>query len=98
MLAEKKTDSQTWSSYRKARLIALLLFFSSVPIAAVADFLQSRFRLPVFLPALVVAVLFAVIIVQSWRLALWPCPSCGKSFRGWSPFLPKRCWYCGYTR
>lgn len=40
----------------------------------------------------------AACVVGSMRIR-WPCPRCGKSFRGFfRPLLPKRCVHCGLPR
>ena len=38
--------------------------------------------------------------VVMWRWAMWPCPRCGKLFRGHGPFwfvYPDRCRFCGLS-
>jgi hypothetical protein len=95
---DQNQDSHIWKSYRKNRLVLVLLFLGWIPALGVSNFLRARLHLPLLFPTVVGALWLVAVIVQGWRLRLWPCPSCGKSFRGWSPLLPKRCYYCGRPR
>lgn len=97
-MISNESELLTWKSYRRTRLILLALFIGWIPIISIANHLQARFHLSLAFPVLIAIVWIAAIYVQGWRLASWPCPYCGKSFRGLLPFLPKRCRNCQRSR
>jgi hypothetical protein len=94
----KTSDSDPWQSYRRARLILLIMFLSWIPIMRVVNEFYTRFHLPLLVPIGTGIIWIVGTGVQGLRIASWPCPYCGKSFRGLLPFLPSRCRNCQHTR
>ena len=86
-----------WQQYRKLRRMYLFLLLSFVPIFLLAAWL-SRF-LNSLIPATIVLGAFAVSLVAlGGQIRFWPCPRCHYSFRGWWPWLPRKCHNCKLPR
>ena len=98
----------SWDQYRHFRTIASwswigfgVAFAGAIPATI---FQQSLFGFVKALVLVTVPMIFvgalAGIHYSEWKLLRWPCPRCGKSFRGFWPMLwmPKRCRYCGLPR
>jgi hypothetical protein len=94
----KGPDSDTWQSYRRSRLVLLMMFLGWIPVMRVVNEVYTRFNLPLFVPVGAGIIWIIATGVQGLRIAAWPCPYCGKSFRGLLPFLPKKCWNCLHSR
>jgi hypothetical protein len=97
-MERKGPDSDTWRAYRRAKLILLILFLGWIPVLRIANEIHTRFHLSLVVPIVTAIVWIVAICFEGWRIALWPCPNCGKSFRGLLPFLPKKCRNCRYPR
>jgi hypothetical protein len=98
----------SWEEYRRLRAtssrswIGLALVLAGGILTIIFEQVLSS------LAARVIPVIVAVIFVSAfagihhseWKLLRWPCPRCGKSFRGFwgTPWMPKRCRYCGLAR
>jgi hypothetical protein len=91
-------DSRDWRAYKQHRILLIGLILAWIPVVRIAGVLQDYLHLPIFVEQAVTILWFFMIVIAGSRFALWPCPSCGKSFRGFSPFLPKRCWHCHIPR
>ena len=89
---------ESWKSYRKHRFILICLLLGWIPIGLLANGLLAHFHLPWFFSTAVSFVWLLLILAESGRVTLWPCPACGKRFRGYLPFLPKQCVHCGSSR
>lgn len=87
-----------WSSYKRTRVILLLLVIGWIPFGLSVIWLQTRVDFPALVSWTLIAVWVLFVLIQGTRLAIWPCPNCGKFFRGPLPFLPKQCWYCKHPR
>lgn len=85
---------EAWKEYRARRFWGLVFMLGLIlaPLIAHRVIGTSERSLP-FVSFLSV-VLFALTIIQGYRFALWPCPKCGKAFRGTIPF-PRGCRHCG---
>jgi len=104
---EQSRYASAWRTYKVLRFLFLLLGIGWVPfgygIITLTDHWNSNSTTAY--PAMVAWVLvllwvIAACVVGSMRV-LWPCPRCGKPFRGLfrlRPFLPKRCVHCGLPR
>ena len=89
-------EPRRWKSYRRNRLFFILLILGWIPAVRILDLLHRQLGLPLQI-AIVGAIAWIIAIVaQGWRLAIWPCPNCGRSIRGFMPFLPQRCRSCGF--
>jgi hypothetical protein len=97
-MKEKVPESNPWRSYRRAQLLLLTMFVGWIPVMRAVDALYTRFHLPLAIVILVGIVWVVATCIQGIRVALWPCPYCGKSFRGLLPFLPRKCRNCGRPR
>jgi hypothetical protein len=71
---------QSWQRYKRHRLFLIFLLLCWIPIIRIASLLQTHLHLP-SLFAVVFAILWlALIFVEGWHVALWPCPTCGRCF------------------
>jgi len=102
MLTEKTfglgDTSRYWRSYRLHRIALVVLFLGWIPAASLVDFLQRRLRLPVAIEYVMIILWLGAMTILGFRMALWACPNCGRTFRGLLPFLPRRCRHCGNLR
>lgn len=89
---------RAWGSYRRNRLALFVLFLGWVPVGYILNLTQERLHLPLAVVEVPMFLWLAAIIIEGSRLAVWPCPNCGHSFRGLLPFLPKSCKNCGHLR
>jgi hypothetical protein len=87
-----------WNNYRKNRLILFLLVIGWPPLGIGVNWLQARLGFPDFILWSVLTLWILFVIVQGTRVAIWPCPNCGRPFRGMLPFLPKQCRHCNQPR
>jgi hypothetical protein len=97
-----------WENYRRLRRNVLLSYAGIAALfvgVVLASTLESALPAPVeksifvFLGLIFLGVL-ANLYCRFWKFSHWPCPRCGRLFRGlWGfPWLPKRCRYCGLGR
>jgi hypothetical protein len=97
--------ASAWRRYKILRLLFLLLAIGWFPFAfAVITLLPhqetvSAFSYSAMLSWFLIALwVLAACVVGTMRV-LWPCPRCGKLFRGFSQLtLPKQCVHCGLPR
>jgi hypothetical protein len=87
-------STDRWRSYKVNRIILLALVLGWVPVASTLEFSQA----PEEVDKVLMFVWSVALIFETYQLAVWPCPNCGRSFRGPLPFLPKQCRYCDYKR
>jgi hypothetical protein len=99
----------SWQEYRclrkNARYSLIAVGISFVALMVVMATAESHFS-GTAQTALSVGFLIAWVALMfiggyhDWRLRRWPCPRCGRAFRGfWAlPWMPKRCVYCGLPR
>ena len=95
-----RSYEQGWRTYRSLRLQMLL-----VPVAFVAAFVVIR-MLSYFVHVPSVAFLVFIVLMVAWPITLWrfgffPCPRCGRSFRGFMfsfSWLRRRCAHCGLRK
>lgn len=94
-----------WKRYKVLRLLFFVLGVGWLPfVLGIVMFtdhwsLNSATDYPAMVAwFLVLLWVIAACVVGAMRI-LWPCPRCGKLFRGFfRPFLPKRCVHCGLPR
>ena len=91
----RQAYKRSWLGFVAAFSLIILLssFGDKLPEAA-----QTAFTV-VCLAALFGSI--AVITFNQWKWFTWPCPRCGRSFRGWWSArlgFPKACVYCGLPR
>jgi hypothetical protein len=102
---EEARYASAWRRYKVLRLLLCFLGIGWLPFAfgiiTLTDHWNSN-SITDFHVMVAWFLLFLWIIaacVVGTMSALWPCPRCGKLFRGWfRPFLPKRCVHCGLAR
>jgi hypothetical protein len=85
------TYSRAWQEYRRREifLISSVVGFVSVPFLIGA--LTHEGYWPDLIIGLLIPVLLLFAFVSGLRLVTWPCPRCGKTFRG----LSNSCFHCG---
>jgi hypothetical protein len=99
----------SWQEYRRLRknakysLIALgISFVALVVVVGTAEhYLPGAAQAALSIGFLIAWVALMIIGgYHDWKLRRWPCPRCGRAFRGfWAlPWMPKRCVYCGLPR
>ncbi|HKN62366.1 MAG TPA: hypothetical protein VJW93_14390 [Candidatus Acidoferrales bacterium] len=99
----------SWQQYRRLRKNArysLIAFGISFVALGVAMRTAERHLSETTQAALSIGFLIALVALMiiggyhDWKLRRWPCPRCGRAFRGfWAvPWMPKRCVYCGLPR
>jgi hypothetical protein len=85
-----------WQDCRRRRFIFVAFIVGFLPFGALV--LSSEHWLPwgdyVAFASFICYAL--AITIASWRYHFWPCPRCGKSFRGMRPtiWMGKSCYYC----
>src|SRR5882724_4481575 len=86
------TYSAAWAEYRRRRNLAIIsaLAFVAFPLVA------WRVTSPGYWSDLVIALIemgiLLSVVISGTRAALWPCPRCGKMFRG---MISRNCRNCG---
>ncbi len=95
----KGSYAKSWRQYRRVRFVAVLLFLGFLPIMILGISLDHVFETPFFSYSVAAGWLVAA-LVSVWMWAYWPCPRCGRGFKGWSlsRLLPKRCAHCSLPR
>ena len=83
-----------WMEYRRRRLLAILFSVGFLALTAIAGKIFSDDRFSSVVVWILAITLLGGAVTQGWRVAIWPCPKCGKAFRGTAPF-PRRCRHCG---
>jgi hypothetical protein len=97
----------SWEGYRNLRTNARrwwvafgIASLGIVVVGIVNNFSSQNLQIvfPVFGFAFIAC--WAGIGFTQFKLARWPCPRCGNSFRGFwgTPFMPGKCCYCGLPR
>lgn len=87
-----------WHSYKRNRLFFFFLFLAWIPFVRGVSYFVETLHVSVIIGDIFGIAWIVVMFIQGSRLALWPCPRCGKSFRGWFPYLRKRCSHCNLPR
>lgn len=86
-----------WAYYRRLRR-DMVLVLASIPVAALImrSLLGTRFAILNF-AAFIYVFLWPYV---GWRHAFFPCPRCGKPFRGvvYVFLMPRKCGYCGLPK
>jgi len=82
--------------YRRRRHLRLIRF-SLPPTVVLILLLTVIFQFPFVFLIIPHMILWPIL---SWRYVAFPCPRCGKPFKGYSFIwtLPDRCRYCGLPR
>lgn len=88
----------SWKRYKKLRQLRLLFGLGWLAVVAGVVFLGQRWHLAAVFGYFVIFVWLLATSVVGTMLVTWPCPRCGKSFRGFRPYLPKACSHCGLPR
>lgn len=86
--------SAAWRQYRTRRRLAILSGISFLLVPPLVGRIMGSGRPSEGIVGFLILGLLVLTIIQGWRVALWPCPKCGKAFRGTAPF-PKCCRHCG---
>jgi hypothetical protein len=94
-----------WRKYKVLRLLFCFLGIGWLPFMFGIIRLTNRwnFNSATDYPAMIAWFLVLLWVISACvvgtMLILWPCPRCGKLFRGlFHPFLPKQCVHCGLPR
>jgi hypothetical protein len=102
MSSPSRSNPDAWRSYKHNRIVLLVLVLGWIPALSILDsareYLTLSIALEKHLMDLLMYLWLAALIIEGYRLAVWPCPNCGRSFRGLLPFLPKQCRYCSHRR
>jgi len=86
--------SRAWKEYRSRRAWSIAFFIAFLALPLIGRNLLPPVGWAHALLGYTTILLFTVAAIQGYRLALWPCPKCGRTFRGTIPF-PRRCRSCG---
>ena len=77
--------SGAWAEYRRRRLFSILSVLCFLVVPALVGRIMGSNRVSEYAVGILILVLFVVLLVEAVRLAFWPCPRCGKAFRGTAP-------------
>jgi len=98
----------SWDQYRELRTAYLrscvwpgVAFLFLILILAFADKLSNAVEIGLFAFCFVALIATGVVAgLKQLKWLRWPCPRCGCSFRGFwgTPWMPKKCVYCGLPR
>src|SRR6266404_3819674 len=94
----QESHPEHWQAYKRHRLALVLLFLTWIPAVRLGDVIQTHLHLGEVFGIAVPVVWIILIFLEGLRVASWPCPSCGKIFRGLSPILPRQCAHCHTPR
>jgi len=93
-LQKQDSYSVRWKEYRTRRLLAILFAIAFLVAPPLIGKVLGNGRSSQEVVGILLVTLLILTVVQGWRVAIWPCPKCGKAFRGTAPF-PKSCRHCG---
>jgi hypothetical protein len=79
-----------WKEYRTRQILAITATVAFFVLPVLVGSLTNEGYSRNLALGLLILVLFIAVFVFGWRLAFWPCPRCGKAFRGFSD----RCRHC----
>jgi hypothetical protein len=82
--------SLAWREYRKRQILAASVMAAFIVVPLVAGSMTGEGYWRDRIIGLLFIVLMFAVVVFGLRLAVWPCPRCGKPFRGFSD----RCRHC----
>jgi hypothetical protein len=107
-MQDSSAYQSSWLEYRRLRWVykkSWLGFAAAFSLLVLVSFMGEKLppTAQVALSIMCLAAVFcsiAVISFNQWKWFTWPCPRCGRSFRGlWNRiWLPKTCAYCGLPR
>src|SRR5690242_5382988 len=86
--------SAAWTEYRRRRYLAILFGLCFLVVPPLTGRVMGNNRTSESIVGVLILALLLLTLVECWRLAMWPCPRCGKAFRGTAPF-PRKCRNCG---
>lgn len=95
---QKMSYSRAWRNYRVLRNAYFAIVLGLVPFEGLLNWIVSKLRMSSLVSLVLGLGYFAVLILVGYSLVLWPCPRCGRRFRGWRVWLGSSCYYCGLSR
>jgi hypothetical protein len=97
-MESERSYSLAWRKYRELRwaaLVSVLVFF---PFLAAVTIIFNRMHWNEYVGLAFDAAYLLWMFFANVRFALWPCPRCGKSFRGLRPYSGNHCFYCNLLK
>jgi len=86
--------TQAWARYRALRNISALLILLFFPFLAIINLVCMSAHLSDYVGLALDAAYFIGMAFGGVFYAFWPCPRCGRSFRGLRPWTGSHCYYC----
>ena len=83
-----------WTQYRKLKISALIFLLGFPPFLGGVAILFERTRWNEYVGLALDVVYLLVMMVVGARYALWPCPRCGQSYRGFRSITGNYCYFC----
>jgi hypothetical protein len=90
--------SLAWTHYRRRRALWIGFSVSFIAVPFLVGKLVPHKPWPDWLQGLFGILMLLILVCAlsfGWRLAIWPCPRCGKAFRG--TFPTRTCRHCGLS-
>jgi hypothetical protein len=87
-----------WQKYAFLRVAYPLLLLGWLPFAYILGAVFRFFRWNIIVCVILVLAWLPLMPVLGWQWSYWPCPRCGKAFKGKYPFFPKLCYYCNLPK
>jgi len=95
---QKMPYSRAWRNYRVLRNAYFAIILGLIPFVGLANWSAKELHLSDLVPILLGLAYFVVLILVGWSWVFWPCPRCGRWFRGWRMWPGSSCYYCGLPR
>src|SRR6202035_3117932 len=83
-----------WREYRRVRLTAIVSLLGFLPFLGCVTILFERMHWNEYVGFAFDAAYLLWMSFSNIRYALWPCPRCGKAYRGLRPYTGNQCFYC----
>jgi hypothetical protein len=93
-VSAQQSHETSWRRFRAVRVIFFLLVAAWIPYGRVTYWVWSQRHWPEKVGIGLILVYVLVLMALGCCYALWPCPRCGKVFRGHRPYTGKSCYYC----
>jgi len=92
---------QAWKLYKRLKLQLLLMFLGIIPVGRAVDIASLKILHSEIPYAVLMLIYFIILFATGCRVAMWPCPKCGKPFLGgWFHYdrFSRTCLRCGLPK
>src|SRR5260370_14676215 len=92
-MTEARSHNASWRKFRIVRITFFVLVLGWLPYGRLISSLRAH-HWPAAIGFVLVIGYVLTLVSLGCCYAVWPCPRCGRAFRGLRPYTVKYCYYC----